>query len=135
MKREAFGKTLMDQPVVRHRIAKAGADLESLQAWIYQIVYSLNHMSKEEADEKLGGLTALLKARAGVVLNDCAQTAVLLFGGNGYTRTGQGELVEKIYRDVMGSRIPGGSEDVMYDLSVRQLVKLYKRALKREKKL
>lgn len=29
LKREAFGKTLMDQPVVRHRIAKAGAELES----------------------------------------------------------------------------------------------------------
>ena len=85
MKREAFGKTLMDQPVVRHRIAKAGADLETLQAWIYQIVYSLNHLSKEEADLKLGGLTALLKARAGIVFNDCAQTGVLLFGGNGYT--------------------------------------------------
>jgi acyl-CoA dehydrogenase len=104
MKREAFGKTLMDQPVVRNRIARAGADLETLQAWVYQIVYSLNHMTKQQADAKLGGLTALLKARAGIVFNDCAQTAVLLFGGNGYTRTGQGELVEKIYRDVMGSR-------------------------------
>ena len=50
-------------------------------------------------------------------------------------RTGQGELVEKIYRDVMGSRIPGGSEDVMLDLSVRQLVKNYQRAVKQEKKL
>ena len=84
---------------------------------------------------KLGGITALLKARAGIVFNECAETAVLLFGGNGYTRTGQGELVEKIYRDVMGSRIPGGSEDVMLDLSVRQLVKNYERAVKHQKKL
>lgn len=37
-----------------------------------------------------------------------------------------GELVEKIYREVPGSRIPGGSEDVMLDLSVRQLIKNYK---------
>ncbi len=28
-----------------------------------------------------------------------------------------------IYREVMGVRIPGGSEDVMLDLAVRQLVK------------
>lgn len=33
LKREAFGKTLMDQPVVRHRLAKAGALLESHWAW------------------------------------------------------------------------------------------------------
>jgi acyl-CoA dehydrogenase len=37
-----------------------------------------------------------------------------------------GELVEKIYREVPGSRIPGGSEDVMLDLAIRQLVKNYK---------
>ncbi|KIX08783.1 uncharacterized protein Z518_03440 [Rhinocladiella mackenziei CBS 650.93] len=129
MKREAFGKTLMDQPVVRHRLAKAGADLETLQSWIYEFVYQLNHMTKKEADVKLGGPTALLKAKAGMVFNECAQTAVLIFGGNGYTRTGQGELVEKIYRDVMGARIPGGSEDVMLDLSIRQLVKNYKKGL------
>jgi len=61
---------------------------------------------------------------------ECAQTAVLLFGGNGYTRTGQGELVEKIYREVPGSRIPGGSEDVMLDLAIRQLVKNYQRKTK-----
>jgi len=135
MKREAFGKTLMDQPVVRHRLAKAGADLETLQAWIYEFVYQLNHMSKEEADVKLGGPTALLKAKAGMVFNDCAQTAVLIFGGNGYTRTGQGELVEKIYRDVMGARIPGGSEDVMLDLSIRQLVKNFKKDTKSASRL
>lgn len=30
-----------------------------------------------------------------------------------------------ILRDVPGARIPGGSEDVLLDLSVRQLVKIY----------
>lgn len=68
---------------------------------------------------ELGGLTALAKAKAGMVLNECTQCAVLLFGGNGYTRTGQGELAERIYREVPGARIPGGSEDVMLDLVVR----------------
>jgi len=131
MKREAFGKTLMDQPVVRNRLARAGADLESLQSWIFEFVHELNHLTKAGADAKLGGPTALLKAKAGMVLNDCAQTAVLIFGGNGYTRTGQGELVEKIYRDVMGARIPGGSEDVMLDLAVRQLVKNFQKEAKK----
>lgn len=130
MKREAFGKTLIEQPVVRHRLAKAGAELETLQAWVEQFVYQMTQLSKEEADAKLGGLTALAKAKAGMVLNECAQTAVLLFGGNGYTRTGQGEIAERIYREVPGARIPGGSEDVMLDLAVRQLVKNYKNATK-----
>lgn len=95
LKREAFGKTLMDQPVVRHRLAKAGAELESLSAWIEQFLYQMNNMPKDEGDIKLGGLTAMAKARAGMVLNECAQTALLLFGGLGFTRTGQGELIER----------------------------------------
>lgn len=104
MKREAFGKTLIEQPVVRHRLAKAGALLESLQAWVDQTVYQLSRMSKEEADLRLGGLTAMIKAHTGIVLNECAQCAVLLFGGNGYTRSGQGEVAERIYREVNGVR-------------------------------
>lgn len=94
MKREAFGKTLMEQPVVRHRLAKAGALLESQWAWIEQFAYQLTKMEKQEADRELGGMTALLKANSGMVLKECADTAVLLFGGNGYTTSGQGELVE-----------------------------------------
>ena len=35
-----------------------------------------------------------------------------------------------IYREVMGVRIPGGSEDVMFDLAVRQLVKNFQRKTK-----
>lgn len=128
MKREAFGKPLVEQPVVRHRLAKAGAQLEMLQAWIEQFLYSLTRLSKADADVKLGGLTALCKATAGMVLNECAQTAVLLFGGNGYTQGGQGEIAEALYREVNAARIPGGSEDVMLDLAIRQLVKNYRSA-------
>ncbi|EKG19592.1 Acyl-CoA oxidase/dehydrogenase type 1 [Macrophomina phaseolina MS6] len=126
MKREAFGKTLIEQPVVRHRLAKVGAELESLQAWVDQFVYQMTKLKKEEADVELGGLTALAKAKAGMVFDECARCAVLLFGGNGYTRTGQGEIAERLYREVPGQRIPGGSEDVLLDLAIRQLVKNYR---------
>ncbi|KAJ1332978.1 acyl-CoA dehydrogenase [Microdochium nivale] len=126
MKREAFGKPLMDQPVVRHRLAKAGALLESQTAWVELFAYQMTQLSKDDADRELGGLTGLVKAQAGIVFKECADTAMLLFGGNGYTRSGQGELIEMLHREVPGTRIPGGSEDVMLDLAVRQLVKLYK---------
>ena len=130
MQREAFSKPLIEQPVVRHRLAKAGALLESQQAWIEQFTYQMCNMPKSDADTELGGLTALAKAQAGMVLDECARCAVLLFGGNGYTTTGRGEVVERIYREVPGARIPGGSEDVMLDLAVRQLVKNYKNQTK-----
>lgn len=126
LQREAFGKILMEQAVVRNRLAKAGALLESQWAWVEQFVYQMTKLKKEEADAELGGMTAMAKAHAGIVLDECARCAVLLFGGNGFTTTGKGEIAERIYRDVPGVRIPGGSEDVMLDLAVRQLVKNYK---------
>ncbi|KAI0016391.1 putative acyl-CoA dehydrogenase [Xylariomycetidae sp. FL0641] len=125
LRRQAFGRPLVDQPVVRHRLAKAGALLESQWAWVEQFAFQMTRLPKDDADRELGGLTGLLKAQAGIVLRECADTAMLLFGGNGYTRSGQGELIEMIYREVPGARIPGGSEDVLLDLAVRQLVKLF----------
>ncbi|XEV04783.1 hypothetical protein FSHL1_010070 [Fusarium sambucinum] len=44
LKREAFGKTLMEQPVVRNRLARAGAELESVSAWTEQLVYQLSNL-------------------------------------------------------------------------------------------
>lgn len=95
LQREAFGKTLMDQPVVRHRLARCGAMLESQWAWVEQFVYQMTKMTKSEADVELGGLTALAKAQAGMVLDECARCAVLMFGGNGFTTTGRGEIVTR----------------------------------------
>jgi acyl-CoA dehydrogenase len=84
----------VDQPVVRHRLAKVGGLLESQWAWVEQFAYQMTRMSKDDADRELGGMTGLLKAQAGIVLRECADTAMLLFGGNGFTRSGQGELIE-----------------------------------------
>ncbi|KAK3725099.1 hypothetical protein LTR37_000610 [Vermiconidia calcicola] len=130
LKREAFGKPLMDNAVVRHRLAKCGALLESHWSWVESFVYQMCNMKKEDADVELGGLTAAAKAHTGIVLKECADCAVLLFGGNGYTRTGQGEIAERMWREVNGVRVPGGSEDVMLDLMIRQLVKNYQRKTK-----
>lgn len=60
-----------------------------------QLAYQMSNLTKDEADTKLGGLTAMAKAQAGIVLDECARCAVLLFGGNGYTSSGQGEIAER----------------------------------------
>ena len=69
LKREAFGNTLFEQPVVRHRLAKAGLLLESQQAWIEQFIFQMKKMKKEDADRELGGLTAGAKANAAMVVS------------------------------------------------------------------
>ena len=44
----------------------------------------------------------------------------------GLTKTGQGARIEAISRAVIALIVPGGSEDVMIDLGVREALKLSK---------
>ena len=53
----------------------------------------------------------------------CAREAAQIFGGASYVRGGQGEKVERLYREVRAYAIPGGSEEIMLDLAVRQAMK------------
>jgi len=53
-----------------------------------------------------------------------ADECVKIMGGLGLTKTGQGARIEAISRGVIGLIVPGGSEDVMIDLGVREALKL-----------
>lgn len=80
-------------------------------------------VSKKDAMEKLGGPTALLKAQSTKVFEYCAREACQIFGGASYVRGGQGEKVERLSREVRAYAVPGGSEEIMLDLAVRQAMK------------
>jgi hypothetical protein len=63
-------------------------------------------------------------------------TALLMFHCRlGLTKTGQGARIESISRGVISLIVPGGSEDVMIDLGVREALKLSKDTAKRAPKL
>jgi hypothetical protein len=49
-----------------------------------------------------------------------------IMGGLGLTKTGQGARIEAFYRAVPSYTVPGGSEDVLIDLGVREALKLHK---------
>jgi alkylation response protein AidB-like acyl-CoA dehydrogenase len=48
LKREAFGATLIDQPVVRHKFGLMAKEVEALQAWTEQIIFELDNLSHED---------------------------------------------------------------------------------------
>jgi alkylation response protein AidB-like acyl-CoA dehydrogenase len=87
-----------------------------------------------------------MKAHSTKVFEYCAREAAQIFGGASYVRGGQGEKVrcvfsapacghcradtpaaatqvERLYREVRAYAIPGGSEEILLDLSVRQAMK------------
>lgn len=123
LKRKTFGKRLIDHPVIRWKIAEMARQIECTHAMLEHITYQLCNMTKEEASTRLGGSCALIKAHATKVFEYCAREAAQIFGGASYVRGGQGERIERLYRDVRAYAIPGGSEEIMLDLGVRQAMK------------
>jgi alkylation response protein AidB-like acyl-CoA dehydrogenase len=124
LKRKTFGKPLMEHPVIRWKLAEMARAIESTHAWLENITFQMNTMTKLEATYKLGGSTALLKVQCTKVFEYCAREAAQVFGGLGYTRGGQGEKVERLSREVRAMAVPGGSEEIMIDLGIRQTTKL-----------
>ena len=63
----------------------------------------------------------MLKVQVTQMLDYVAREAVQIFGGLGYTRGGLGGKVERVYREVKGMAIPGGSEEILLDVGIRML--------------
>merc|ERR1719160_1993977 len=118
--RMAFGKPLIEQPVLRQKLARMAGMVESAHAFLENVTHQMNVMPYKEQSEKLGGPIALLKyqcTRAGTVVAD---EAVQMFGGRAITRTGMGTNIERFQKTYKYAAILGGSEEIMADLAVRQ---------------
>lgn len=99
-KRKTFGKLLIEHPVIRLKLAHMARQVEATWAQLENITYQMTVQSYAEQSRTLGGPIALIKAQATTVFEYCAREASQIFGGLSYTRGGQGEKVERLYREV-----------------------------------
>jgi len=125
-KRKTFGKKLVDHPVIRMKLAHMARQIEASYNWLENLIYQCDKMGETEAMLRLGGPIAGLKAQSTVTFEFCAREASQIFGGLSYSRGGQGAKVERLYREVRAYAIPGGSEEIMLDLSMRQSLRVAK---------
>jgi alkylation response protein AidB-like acyl-CoA dehydrogenase len=124
-KRKTFGKRLIDHPVIRLKLAHMARQIEATYNWLENMIFQCQCMEETEAMLKLGGAIAGLKAQSTQCFEFCAREASQIFGGLSYSRGGQGAKIERLYRDVRAYAIPGGSEEIMLDLSVRQSLRVH----------
>ncbi len=132
MQRETFGKKLHEHQVIRWKLAEMARRIEATHAWTESVTFQLCTMDKKEQNAKLGGTIALLKAQSSKVMEFCAREAAQIFGGASYVRGGKGHKVERLYREVRGYAIPGGSEEIMLDYAARDAVKRMARQLAKQ---
>jgi acyl-CoA dehydrogenase len=109
--REVFGKPLIRNQSIRHKLADMLRQINSTQAYIDQCAWSV------KADKAFPGDFALLKVQATRTMEYCAREACQILGGASFMR---GCRVERIYREVRVMAIGGGSEEIMFDLASRQ---------------
>ncbi|KFA52181.1 hypothetical protein S40293_00463 [Stachybotrys chartarum IBT 40293] len=96
--RLVFGKRLIDQPVIRRKLAKMIALVEANQSWLETITYQMCHMPYKQQAQHLAGPIGLLKLSATRAAHDIADEAVQIWGGRGLTQSGMGKYIEMFQR-------------------------------------
>jgi len=126
--RKIFGKQLIDQPVIRAKLAASAAALESVQAFNEAITYDMSKTSP--LGTRLAGPIAMLKLQTTRMAWDVADHTVQILGGRGITRTGMGAKVEGLKNFAKYAAVYGGSEEIMADLAVKQALQHFPKEAK-----
>lgn len=121
--RKIFGKTLIDQPVIRNKLATSVAALESCQSYNEAVCYDMMMSKGGPLGARLAAPIALLKYQTTRMAWLVADNSVQILGGRGITRTGMGARVEGLKNFAKYAAVYGGSEEIMADLAVKQALK------------
>lgn len=110
--RQTFGKTLIRNQVIRHKLADMKMRLDAVKAHLDVLAWRVSNKQMPIAE------VCLLKNHACTALEWIANEAMQILGGAGYLR---GSKVERIYRETKVLTIGGGSLEIMKDLAGKQL--------------
>ena len=110
--RETFGKPLIRNQVIRHKLVDMRTRLDAMKANLDLVAWRVSNRQVPIAE------VCMLKNFACTSLEWIANEAMQVFGGAGYLR---GAKVERIYRETKVMSIGGGSQEIMKDLAARQM--------------
>ena len=110
--RETFGKPLIKNQVIRHKIVDMAMKVNAVKATLEQLAWRV-----EQGEQPVAEI-CMLKNLATTSLEWVANEAMQILGGAGYLR---GSKVERIYRETKVMSIGGGSIEIMKDLAARQM--------------
>lgn len=99
-KRHTFGKPLIANQIISHKLATIGRYVESHWAWLEQLAYHIHQSPLGWQDPEIAGQIALSKVHGGRILEMANREAQQIFGGAGYQKGGPGAVVEQMSRDL-----------------------------------
>mmetsp|Transcript_11500 Transcript_11500/g.20347 ORF Transcript_11500/g.20347 Transcript_11500/m.20347 type:complete len:516 (+) Transcript_11500:69-1616(+) len=121
--RKVFGKPLIDQPVIRNKLASSVAAMESVQSYSEVLTYDMGKSKDGPVGQRLAGPIAMLKYQTTRTAWKIADDTVQILGGRGITRTGMGAKIEGLKNFAKYAAVYGGSEEIMADLAVKQALR------------
>ena len=110
--RKAFGKTLTEFQVIRHRLADIASQIEQSRAFAH---YCATRFAK--GDEIVKEIS-MLKACSTEMVNRIAYDTTQIFGGYGYMAEYD---VARLYGDIRSLSIIGGTTDIMREIIARRM--------------
>jgi acyl-CoA dehydrogenase len=110
--RETFGKPLIANQVVRHKLVEMRRLVEVSRSYTHEVI------ERHVAGENVIAEACLAKQTAVEACEAVVDSAVQLYGGTGYLH---GTEVERHYRDSRILPIGGGATEVLTDLAARLL--------------
>jgi hypothetical protein len=106
--RRAFGSALIDQPLMRRKLAEMIVDVEAAQAMVFDAGGAKNHLQPRVIRQRIAAAVTKLKAaRLGITM---ASDAIEIHGGNGYIETWP---VARMLRDAQVNTIWEGPDNIL----------------------
>jgi acyl-CoA dehydrogenase len=107
--REAFGRRLTEQPLMRRKLAEMIVDVEAVQALVFDSGTAANRQRSAPAEAlRIGApVVKLQAARLGIT---AASDAIEVHGGNGYVETWP---VARILRDAQVNTVWEGADNIL----------------------
>ncbi len=116
--REAFGRALIDHPLMRRKLVEMIVDVEAVQALVFDSYGVPNHQRGRTHTDRLRLGPPLVKLRAARLGITMASDAIEIHGGNGYIETWP---VARILRDAQVNTIWEGTDNILC-LDVRRAI-------------
>ena len=118
--RKTFGKLLVSHQVIKHKIADMSRQIISAQLFLEKIAYQLSFDKLGRNDKSIARNVALLKVHCSKTLQNVTIECSQILGGRSYVRGGRAGRIEEAYRSVRAGAIAAGSEEIMYNLAIKQ---------------
>lgn len=116
--RETFGKKIGSYQLIQLKLTEMETALQNSRNMLYHTLWKMDNGESVRID------SALLKRYAGEQCTEVASQAMQIYGGLGYTDETR---LGRIWKDLRGMQIAGGTNEIMVYIAGRQLVKKYKR--------